>query len=448
MSNDWTKQLLVTVTKAGATRKNCGENIYKILENDPRFKDNIRRNIFKNETEVNLAPHHGGPTVWRALSDVDSITIANYIQRTWDIDADDGAVFKQIMNIAAKHAYDPLAEMFAALPEWDGTPRLDSWLHTHLGAEDNEYHRLVGRAWMIGAVARALSPGEKMDTVISLEGTQGVGKSTTIAILAGPGFSSDTPIDIGTKDARGALQGVWIVELAELESLRKSDATKSKGWFSQREDKFRPPYGRVEVTVPRRCVFAGTSNRDDYLQDETGNRRYWPVACGQIDLKALARDRDQLWAEAQRAYKAGESWHLDSAEKSALAEAQAFLRVEEDPWTMLIDGFLGPRQHAIVTRDEVFAIALKKNFGTWDPALAKRVGSTLRRLGWIKVHQRVGGKARYFYQYRDQVSRGADAYIEAEARRSRALEIGSMSDFERSEAADRYPLPAKPSVSA
>jgi hypothetical protein len=186
-------------------------------------------------------------------------------------------------------------------PEWDGVGRLDHWLVDYFGVEDTEYARCVGRWWLISAVARVFKPGCKADHVLILEGLTGTFKSTAIATLVPRReWFSDTPFVIGDKDGFLSLAGRWIQELAELDSLTRSDPARSKAFFSSGIDSYRPRYGRSVVQVPRQCVFVGTVNPSGsgYLVDETGNRRFWPVTCRTLDLPNLAAARDQRWAEA------------------------------------------------------------------------------------------------------------------------------------------------------
>ena len=173
-------------------------------------------------------------------------------------------------------------------------------------------------------MARVDSPGAKVDHVLLLEGPQGIGKSTTLQILASPEWFSDHLSDLGTKDSRLELCGKWIIELGEF--INRRTEYERKQFLTTRWDNFRAPYERRAQWVPRQCVFAATTNNPVPLEDETGGRRYWPVTVGttgKIDLDALVRDRDQLWAETFALYQQGEPWWDDFVEfREALAEEQ------------------------------------------------------------------------------------------------------------------------------
>jgi predicted P-loop ATPase len=224
--------------------------------------------------------------------------------------------------VAQDTPYHPVREYLKAL-KWDGTPRLQIWLAEYLGAEaDPVYLAAVGRKFLISAVARVIQPGCQVDHMLVLEGPQDLGKSRTARALARyPEWFTDDMPDIHDKDAALQLSGRWIVELAELAALRRSELEGMKAFITRPVDVFRPPYARRTVGVPRQSVFVGTTNEAHYLRDPTGNRRFWPVPCSLIDIDALECDRDQLWAEALHALHAGEAWHL-TREETALANAE------------------------------------------------------------------------------------------------------------------------------
>src|SRR5262249_34011278 len=216
--------------------------------------------------------------------------------------------------------------------QWDGQPRLDTWLTEYCRAEDNPLNRAIGRKVLMAAVRRARTPGCKFDFIVVLEGEQGTGRSTALKILAGEDNFSDAEI-IGrwAKEQQELIQGVWIYELAELAGFERADVNKIKLFASKMVDAARPAFGRSRVDKKRRCIFIATTNDDEYLKDETGNRRFWPVRTGRINLGALARDRDQLWAEASVVESTGESLVIPEALWPDAAERQA-ARLAPDVW--------------------------------------------------------------------------------------------------------------------
>jgi putative DNA primase/helicase len=192
--------------------------------------------------------------------------------------------------------------------------------------------RQAGRRWFLSAVARVYRPGCKADCAVILEGPQGAGKSSALAALVpDPEWFADDIADLGCKDSAQDLRGKWIIELGELSAMRRAEVERTKAFMSRAVDHYRPSYGRRSQDFPRQCVFAGTTNADAYLGDETGNRRFWPVKVGTIRLGALREVRDQLWGEAVAAFEAGEKWWLDAEVEAAAAEEQGERRIV-DPW--------------------------------------------------------------------------------------------------------------------
>ena len=304
--------------------------------------------------------------------------------------------FEAVQVAAQRHAFHPVRDYLGGL-KWDGTPRLDAWLTTYLGAEASDYGRFVGRSFLVAAVARVMHPGCKMDTVLVLEGEQGSMKSTAVAALAGEWFT-DTPIFIGSKDAMQALHGKWIVELAEMDAVIRAEPSGSKAFFTSSTDDFRPPYGRRTEHHPRQCVFMGTVNLDAYLKDSTGNRRYWPVRCGAIDMDGLKRDRDQLWAEAVERYRSGERWWAETDKEVAFCRAEQELRFLVDALELDVRTYLEPKATAgrPVTQAELLREVFRLEPGRWGVAEQTRLGRILARLGWSKHRPREGsGMARY-----------------------------------------------------
>ena len=248
------------------------------------------------------------------------------------------------------HSFDPLLDYLDGL-QWDGKPRLDRWLITYAKAEDTPLNCAIGRKVLVAAVRRARRPGCKFDYIVVLEGPQGVLKSTLIATLAGEGFYSDSPI-IGdqTREVQEKIQGVWIYELGELHGLLKAELSWMKAFASRTHDKARPAFGRAVVDRPRRGIFMGSTNDETYLRDTTGNRRWWPVKllCEKdkpstyINIDALIRDRDQLWAEAVAVEASGEGlviperlWGAAAIEQQARMEVDAWLEPISDALSIL-----------------------------------------------------------------------------------------------------------------
>jgi len=291
-----------------------------------------------------------------------------------------------VQTVAAQRRVHPVRDYLSGL-NWDGVPRLDRWLSKYLGVEESNYSYAVGARWMLSAVARLYRPGAKADCCLILEGPQGIKKSTALRTLAGEYFT-DELADLGSKDAALQIRGVWIVEISELDSLVRSEIASIKAFMSRSADRFRPPFGKRVVECPRQCVFAGTVNHTEYLRDETGARRFGPVLCGSIDIEALARDRNQLWAEAKHRYLSGEKWWLDTAALVEIAAEEQAARYQGDPWEEVIAPWLEARTSVSIS--EVLDKCVCKPQAQWTQADKNRVGRCLRALGWERYRERDG----------------------------------------------------------
>lgn len=340
-------------------------------------------------------PPWAGEARPRALSDEDAHWAAQWIEQRFSVAFSVEMVGRSIVTAASRRRFDPLREYLSGL-SWDGVERLPYMLSNYFGVEASDYAYAVGRKWMISAVARALKPGCKADHVLVLEGEQGLLKSSGLAVLGGAWFTDQMP-DLDTKDSSQAVSGAWIIELGELGAIRRVDTEKVKAFLTRTTERYRPPYGRNLVEYQRRCVFAATTNAAHYLHDDTGNRRFWPVACAQpVDVDGLSEVRDQLWAEAVRAYKQGHPWWFTPAEAALSWEAATAqeARREVDPWEPLIATWA--RQRSSIRVEEVFEM-----LGVRDRDMKRgdsmRIGAVLRTLGYERRRRMVEGDRHYHY---------------------------------------------------
>jgi predicted P-loop ATPase len=294
-----------------------------------------------------------------------------------------------VQAVAKDRAFHPVREYLGSL-HWDGTKRIEGWLSLHLGVEPSDYTAAVGARWLVSAVARIYRPGCKADCCLILEGPQGLKKSTALKILADPWFT-DEIADLGSKDAALQTRGVWVIEIAELDSMTRADVGRIKAFMSRAVDRFRPPYGRRLIESPRQCIFAGSVNLSSYLRDETGARRFWPVLCTRVLIEDLARDRDQLWAEAATYYHNGGTWWLDTPELNRQAEDEQAARYEGDAWDALVLAWAQDRivsGSASVSVAEALDFCLGKKRDQWTKADEMRVGRCLRAAKWERYRDR------------------------------------------------------------
>ncbi len=324
---NWITKLQVSASTG--TPAKTSANVALLLDSDPRVKGRIKKDLFADRL-LGVAPLPWGNHEAEAgdfhWTDEDDSGLRMYIEKALGFRSKD-VVDDALKNHYAKYSFNPVVDYLSAL-QWDGIKRLDTLLIDYLGAADTPYVRAVSRKAFTAAVARAMVPGCKYDTMTILTGPQGIGKSTLLKKMGRKWFSDSIKTFEG-KEASELVQGVWIVELGELEAFNKSEIGRIKQFLSQQEDIYRAAYGRHVGRHPRRCVFFGTSNNGEYLRDKTGNRRFWPIDVGvQTRSKSVFRDLDdeidQLWAEAVTCWRLGEPLYLSGEiEAQALQEQEA-----------------------------------------------------------------------------------------------------------------------------
>jgi predicted P-loop ATPase len=368
----------------------CLQNAMVALEHAPEWNGVLAFNESSLAVVGEQPPPVGARRAPFAWSDIEDIETAAWMQRN-GLHVGREIAGQAIQATARKRSFHPIRDYLNALA-WDRIARLDDWLLLYLGCDASAYTRAAGAKWLIGAVARIYQPGCKNDSCLILEGEQGTGKSTALRTLAGEWFSDDMP-ELGSKDAALQTRGVWIIELSELDAMTAADVSRTKAFMSRAVDRFRPPYGRHPIDAPRECVFAGTSNHDVYLKDETGGRRFWPVRCGpKLNLGDLERDRDQLWAEAVHRYRAGEKWWLDSPKIARQAAEQQQERFNADPWQAPIGDWLENRAEAAI--DQILENCIEKPRKDWSQTDKNRIARCLRALGWKRFQKRLDSDRR------------------------------------------------------
>jgi predicted P-loop ATPase len=397
----------------------CYENVALFLENSPEWAGVLGYNEFTAGFAVlKTPPSPVSAEPGSEIEDYFDTELIRWLERRMQLVSPD-LVRRVVDVVARRNSFHPVRDYLESLPPWDGTPRIGTWLIDYCGVESSDsnpniYAMAVGEKFLIGAVKRIMEPGLKCDSVLVLEGPQGLGKSTVPRILASDDWFSDQLADMGSKDASMQLRGVWIVELSELDVLNRAELARAKAFLTQQTERFRLPYGRRVVHVPRQCVFVGTTNADSWLKDETGGRRFWPVRCRQIDLDGLRRDRDQFWAEALHHCRAGATWWLDDGTviRCAIEEQQG--RYQADVWHETIAKWLEapvPRmdengEHVVafratrdsVTVDEVLHHCIRKPLPMWTQSDKNRVAACLTSLGWER--HRVGPRKAREWRYR------------------------------------------------
>ena len=368
---DWAEKL--QRNQNGAV-KGTIDNILIILDGDPALKGKFALNLFANCGEILGALPWQKDTKRRLWSDTDSNGLYWYLERMWGI-TQRGNIDSALDIHAATHAFNEVQDYINGLT-WDGVPRLDTLLIDYLGAKDTAYNRAVCRKRFPGAIARAMTPGCKYDTMLILAGPQGLGKSTLLDKMS-RGWFNDSIRTFEGKEASELLQGVWLVEVAELDAFRRTDIARIKQFLSLKADRYRAAYGRHVKELPRCCVFFGTCNEMEFLQDTTGNRRFWPVDVGEeTATKSVFRDLpdetiNQLWAEAKMRWQTGEKLYLTGA-----LDAEAKIKQEEHREASVREGLIMEFAERQVPADWAkWSLDRRRDF--WAGAAHTQEGATL-----------------------------------------------------------------------
>lgn len=396
--DDWMRHLIPSADNKVVS---CPHNVYVILAHCPAIAGTIRFNVVTKDIEVCGGPFQG--------MDPETLSTAlmNWLHASqWRIKVKRTEVEDQLLLVAMEHKFDPIVDMLTGL-KWDEKSRLDDFFFTHAvarqkgaGGQDLTNHlRRVGSKFFISGAARAINPGCQVDTMLVLEGTkEGEGKTEMCRRLFHPWYAVTRGIN--DKDALMLTATTWGIELGELSAAKRSEDEHWLSYLDTRDDKYRPPYGRRHVTAPRRCVFVGTTNKEQWLTPGKGRRRYWPVFIEKINLDLIDQDRDQLWAEAVVRLRNKERWHLTDAER-AEADSEASARVEESYIESRVSAWwynMQPKSRpTFVTLLDVIENALKLQPG--DAARSKTlqvdIGFAMQRLGFAKSRPSVNGQRSY-----------------------------------------------------
>jgi predicted P-loop ATPase len=387
--------------------KGCRENVFTVMQHDERLIGAVGLDLFSGlQIKRKPLPWASESGEW---TEADDFSLGVYMSQNHSLLlAAIGDIERGVAQAARMHAFNPVTDyMDRCAAEWDGQSRVATALSTYWGCEDSEYLRLVATMFFTGMVVRGYRPGVKHDYAPVFEGGQGQGKSTALKVLAGDWFA-DTPFRMGEKDGFLAIQGVLLYEIAELEQFNRSEVTAVKAFMSSTVDRYREPYGRRMKNVPRRCAFSATTNEGEYFKDTTGNRRFWPVVTGRIDIAALERDRDQLFGEAVALWKAGVKWWPTPEQQRRLIDSQQEDREIPDVWHGRIYEYLqgldSDGKPVIagkinrVTARELLVKCLHYEMSKLGPARNEtmRISAIMRKLGWIKDRETGGARERFY----------------------------------------------------
>ncbi len=365
---------------AGKTPRANLNNAVTLLEHDPEFGP-----VWRDEFLQRIMT--GDPA--REWTDSDDIHLTLCMQRDKGIPRMGREIVAQaVIEVASRNVRNCVRDWLDSL-SWDQEPRNDHFFEDHFGADATAYTRAASRNFWISLTARVYRPGCQADNMIVFEGPQGIRKSSALRVIGGDWFTEQHESVTG-KGFYEVLQGKLLVEISEMDAFRKAEVTRVKQAVTCLSDRYRESYGRHAKDHPRQCVFVGTTNRDDWNRDETGARRFWPIACrGDIDVDAIRASREQLFAEAVHRFKAGETWWEMPVEETLSEQAK---RYDGDTWIDLISVFLELKTE--VTINDILVDGLKFEVSRIGRADQMRVATCLRSLDWIKGDGRVDGKVR------------------------------------------------------
>ena len=378
--------LLMTLSNADA-----------ILRKHPAFQGVLAFNEFQQTIFICQSPpweNARGAWTHRPWTDIDTLWAMRWLQsnsggRMASITLE--TTRQAVELVASSHQFHPVQNWMNKL-SWDGKKRAGSLFSWYFGAEDTPFNAAISLCFLVSMVARTMVPGCKVDTVPTLIGEQGNMKSMALSVLGGEWFR-DSAFDMRSKDAFIAIQGCLLYELAELASVNRTEVEGVKAFISSRTDTFRPPYGRSVVHFPRQCVFVATTNQELFLKDSTGNRRFWPILVGKIDLENLERDREQIFAEAVAAYRAGARWWLPrdlEAEATKIQDQHHAVH----PWEQIISEHLEVNRfiYAQGVHMNTLLPLVVRDAAQWNRGTVTILGEILNRLGWQSKLCRIQGE--------------------------------------------------------
>ena len=374
------------INKSGIKLKTLTNVVNFFLEKDSPLLDLLRFNDFSKEIEFNKGAVWHSTIIPPAWSDTDAVSCKYWLSSVKNFEVGISLIHEAALILAKANYYHPIRDYLENLI-WDKNPRLDGWLTTYAKVKPTKFSIAVGSKTLIASVKRIYEAGCKFDHILILEGKTGTRKSTLCEVLGGD-FYGELHIDASnTQDLVENMRGKWVLELPELVMSRRSDTNSMKAFLSRRIDRTRLAYARTAENFPRQSILIGTHNPDGhgYLQDTTGNRRYWMVEVkGIIDIDFLIRDRDQLFAEAVFRYKQKEDIYLKDKEvlKEALANQKA--REIRDMWVEPVSNWLIREKKKVVTLMEVYEGSLDGAPRTFTPKEQRRLSVVMKMVGWEK----------------------------------------------------------------
>jgi putative DNA primase/helicase len=412
--SDWMEHL-ITRNKEGALDARSLHNVILIMENSDEYKGVFSFNDFKGDIFKVRCPPWEDSKAFAAsrVENIDLVRCEAHLEKTWDVRCGATKVAAAIDAAAHENRFHPVREYFASL-EWDGQERLKTWLRHYADAsgQPGAYLARVGMTWMVAAVSRVFKPGCKFDNMLVLEGAQDAGKSMLLRTIGTFGRDIEEchytdAVNIGTIEERGSilkLQGNLVIEFPELAGFGKKDQNELKRWITLQEDEVEVKFKQRTQIFPRQFVLAGTYNPlegDGWINDTTGGRRFWPVACGSnIRIDDLRRDREQLWAEAVDAFKGGFQLFVGKSDPVySMMQLEQAKRVDIDVWMEPLVNVCDERTEW--TTSEMLE-KLGVPIGRQTKADKSRVTKIFGQIGWLYMERRIAKTSRMVWTKQKQ----------------------------------------------
>lgn len=360
-------------------------NAVRVLQKDPTLgADRLWYDEFLDRIFIANSPT-------REWCDEDDYRLTVYMQETAGmVTVADHLINKAVRLVAKQRTKHVVRDWLTGLI-WDGVERITSAFEDHWGVECGDYQpadyvHAASRNFFIGLVTRIFQPGCQLDTMVVFEGEQGIRKTSALRVLVGDTWYMTAHESVTRKDFFESLRGKWLVEIQEMDAFRNAEISRVKAVISTPTDRYRPSYGRTARDYPRQCVFVGTTNKDDWGNDDTGLRRFWPIRCGEVNIDTLKASRTQLLAEAVECFRKGLTWWEMPA---STLEVQAD-RQSESAWASLV--LLGLLGYTETTVTDVLIRILKHDPSQITRSSELMVGRILRLAKWTKRNRRRDGK--------------------------------------------------------
>lgn len=320
----------------------------------------------------------------REWNDVDTLQLTGYLQSELGFRRiRDDIVLKGVYLYAHKNQRNEPKDWLNSL-EWDGTPRIADFFVECLGAERTAYTVAASHNFWVGMIARLMNPGCKMDNMVMLEGSQGNFKTSALKLIGGPWYTEISG-DIRSKQFLMLLHGKILVEIAELDAFSRAESSAIKALITRTDDNFVLPYAKTASIFPRTSIFVGTTNHDDYLKDDTGDRRFWPIKTGKINLPLIKDTRDQLFAEAHQLFADGAKWWIMPEEETKAVQQS---RNPPDEWITILSEELKMFEKITIHEASKYLNFSKDKLSSWDQS---RIARCLRPLGFKEDRETING---------------------------------------------------------